>query len=438
MELPVVVIGAGPQGLAAGAHLVERGLEPVVLEAGAGAGSAVAEWGHVRLFSPWSELVDTASGRLLAAAGWERPDEGYPTGAEWVERYLVPLAKVLGERVRYGTRVVGVARKGRDLSVDSGRADQPFVIHVRHRDGREERIEAQAVIDASGTWASPAPAGAHGLPALGEAAATSAGLVTHRIPDAGEAEALTGHVVVVGAGHSAATAVIELARAAKARPGLRVSWVLRRGQVGNALSGGEADELPERGALGLRAKQAVTDGVVGLAAGFRTDRIDTDSGHAVLVSEDGRELPPADRVFVLTGFRPDLSFLTEVRLDLDVRLQAPARVAVEVDPNVHSCGSVRATGAAELAHPEVGFFIVGAKSYGRAPTFLALTGFEQVRSAVAMVAGDHQAAGRVELELPDTGVCGGSGVFDAPAEDSSSGCCAPQPQLVQLGVREPA
>ena len=438
MELPVVVIGAGPQGLAAGAHLVERGLEPVVLEAGAGAGAAVAEWGHVRLFSPWSELVDPASERLLAAAGWARPRETYPAGAEWVERYLVPLAEVLGQRVRYGARVVGVARKGRDLAVDSGRADQPFVVHVRHTDGREEQIEAQAVIDASGTWASPAPAGAHGLPALGETAAARAGLVCHDIPDAAEAQALAGgHVVVLGAGHSAATAVIELAQAAKAQPGLRISWVLRRGQVGNAFGGGDADELPERGALGLRAKQAVTDGLVELVTGFRTERIDTDSGRAVLVSEDGRLLAPADRVFVLTGFRPDLSFLTEVRLDLDVRLQAPARVAGEVDPNVHSCGSVRATGAAELAHPEEGFFIVGAKSYGRAPTFLALTGFEQVRSVVAMIAGDREAAGRVELKLPDTGVCGGSGVFDVPGGDGAPGCCAPEPQLVQLGVREP-
>lgn len=438
MELPIVVIGAGPQGLAAGAHLVERGMEPVILEAGSSAGAAVSEWGHVQLFSPWSELVDPASGRLLASAGWEGPGEGYPTGAQWVEDYLKPLADALGDRVWFGARVVGVARKGRDLSVDTGREQQPFVVHVQHTGGQEERIEARAVIDASGTWTSPAPAGANGLPALGEAAATSAGVVSHGIPDATKAEALAGgHAVVVGAGHSAATAIIELAQVARRRPGLRISWVLRRGQVGNAFGGGDADELPERGALGLRAKQAVADGLVELVTGFRTERIDTGCGRAELVAEDERVLAPADQVFVLTGFRPDMTFLTEVRLDLDVRLQAPARVAVEVDPNVHSCGSVAATGAAELAHPEAGFFIVGGKSYGRAPTFLALTGFEQVRSIVAMIAGDSEAAARVELELPDTGVCGGSGVFDAPAEDDASGCCAPQPQPVQLGVRQP-
>ena len=436
MSLPVVVIGAGPQGLAAGAHLVERGLEPVILEAGTQAGAAVAEWGHVRLFSPWPELVDPASERLLTATGWQRPNTGYPTGAQWIEHYLAPLADALGDRVRCGARVIGVARKGRDLSVDAGREQQPFVVHVQHAGGNQERIEAQAVIDASGTWATPAPAGADGLPAVGEAAATSAGLVRASIPDQAHAQAFAGgHVVVVGAGHSAATAVIELAGVAKAHPTMRISWVLRRGQIGQTFGGGDADELPERGALGRLAQQAVADGLVELVTGFRTAQIESDDGGAVLTAEDGRSLAPADQVFVLTGFRPDLSFLSEVRLDLDARLQAPVRVAEEVDPNVHSCGSVRATGAADLAQPDANFFIVGAKSYGRAPTFLALTGFEQVRSVVAMIAGDRAGAERVELELPDTGVCGGSGLFDA--DEESTGCCTPGPQAVTLGVREP-
>lgn len=76
------------------------------------------------------------------------------------------------------------------------------------------------------------------------------------------------------------------------------------------------------------------------------------------------------------------------------------------------------------------------KSYGRAPTFLAMTGYEQVRSVAAAIAGDLDAADRVELTLPETGVCGGAGLFDAPdaAEGDSGGCCAPAPQLVQLGV----
>ena len=153
-------------------------------------------------------------------------------------------------------------------------------------------------------------------------------------------------------------------------------------------------------------------------------------------AEDGRQLAAADRVVVLTGFRPDLSFLSEIRLGLDTRLQAPVRVAAEVDPNAHSCGSARATGAADLAHPEAGFYIVGAKSYGRAPTFLALTGFEQVRSVVAQLAGDREAAARVELALPETGVCGGSGGFDDADGSGDHGDAQPcRPSGVQpVGV----
>ncbi len=413
---PVVVIGAGPQGLAAAAHLLERGLEPLVLESGATAASAVAEWGHVRLFSPWTELTDAASRRLLEPTGWSAPTQGYPTGAQWIEQYLAPLADALGDRVRSGTRVVGVGRRGRDLSVDGGRAEQPFVVHIERADGTEERIEASAVIDASGTWRTPNPAGADGLPALGERAAIEAGLMEHRMPASEDASTLAGrHVVVVGNGHSAATTIGILSRVAKREPGTRITWVLRRGTIGNTFGGGSADELPERGALGQRAKQAVEEGLVDLVTGFRTERIEIEDGQAVLIAEDGRRLDPAARIFVATGFRPELSFLSEVRLDLDMRVQAPSRIAAEVDPNLHSCGSIRATGATDLEQPDPGLYIVGAKSYGRAPTFLALTGFEQVRSVVAAIAGDREAAERVDLVLPDTGVCGGAGLFDAPA-----------------------
>lgn len=428
--LSVVVIGAGPQGLAAAAHLIERGMPVVVLEAGATPAAAVAEWGHVRLFSDWSEIVDAAGARLLETTGRTAPSTGYPTGAQWIRRYLAPLADVLGDRVRCGARVIGVSRSGRDRLVDAGRGDQPFTVHVQPSEGGEYRLTARAVIDASGTWGAPNPAGADGLPALGERAA--ADLLTYRIPDFRDRSDFEGRrTVVVGSGHSAITAVLALARMARRDPATTVTWALRRATTGNAFGGGQADELPARGGLGIRAKEFVDAGLVSLVTGFRVERVAADGDGVVLVAEDGRRLA-ADRVVVLTGFRPDLSFLSELRLELDPTLQAPVRVAGEVDPNVHSCGSVAATGAADLAHPEPGFFIVGAKSYGRAPTFLALTGYEQVRSVVADVAGDHEAARRVELILPDTGVCGGAGLFDASGVSLGGACCAPPPQPVSI------
>lgn len=425
-DLPVVVIGAGPQGLAAAAHLSERGLQPLVLEAGAGAGAAIEQWAHVRTFSPWPELIDPAGARLLEPTGWTTPRAGYPTGREWIDGYLAPLAAALGTHVRYATRVVAVSRRGRDRLVTPGRAEQPFVVHVVDRDGVERRLDARAVIDASGTWGQPNPAGADGVPAIGERAAAREGVLSYVPPAPSQTAAFDGrHVVVVGSGHSAMTAVIELSESVRRDPTTTVTWALRRGVVGDTFGRGAADELPQRGALGQRAREAVDDGLVGLVTGFRTERVELVDGRAVLAAEDGRTLSAADHVVVLTGFRPDLTFLSEMRLELDPILQAPVKLAPEIDPNLHSCGSVPPHGAVELAHPEPDLFVVGMKSYGRAPTFLAMTGYEQVRSVAAELAGDHEAARRVELVLPDTGVCNGSGLLDEPEDTTPAGggCC---------------
>ncbi|WP_217212922.1 FAD-dependent oxidoreductase [Streptomyces sp. AC550_RSS872] len=442
-QLPVVVIGAGPVGLAAAAHLLERGLEPLVLEAGPAAGTAVRAWAHVRLFSPWAEVTDPAAEKLLAPTGWVRPDgASYPTGGDWAERYLQPLADVLGETVRYGVAVTGVARAGRDRIVDADRDAQPFTVHVQLADGREERLTARAVIDASGTWTIPSPMGANGLPALGEK--TAAARISYRVPDltdpAVRARYAGKRTAVIGSGASAFTALAYLADLAKEEDGTHAVWILRRGIGDNTFGGGEADQLPARGALGLRAKAAVEAGQASAVTGFRTQAVERDGAQLVLVAEDGRRLDPLDEVIVLTGLRPDLSFLSEVRLGLDERLQAPTALAPLIDPNVHSCGTVYPHGVNELAHPEQGFYLVGMKSYGRAPTFLAMTGYEQVRSITAALAGDREAAERVELTLPETGVCGGAGLYDDPdaAQSSEGGGCCAAPATLQIGIGAPA
>lgn len=444
--LPTVVIGAGPVGLAAAAHLTARGLTPLVLEAGTSAGAAVREWGHVRLFSTWAELVDPAAEKLLAPTGWVKPDgAAYPTGGDWAKLYLQPLADALGDTVRYDATVTGVSRLGRDRIVDADRDTQPFTVHVTHADGREERLLAAAVIDASGTWSTPSPIGADGLPALGERAA--ADRVSYRIPDlndpAVKARYAGKRTAVIGSGASAFTALATLARLAKDTEDTHSVWVLRRGISGSTFGGGSADQLPARGALGLAAKAAVDDGHATAVTGFRTTALERDGERIVLVAEDGRRLDAVDEVIVLTGLRPDLSFLAELRLDLDERLQAPTGLAPLIDPNQHSCGTVYPHGASELSHPEQDLYLAGMKSYGRAPTFLAMTGYEQVRSIAAALAGDREAADRVELTLPETGVCGGAGLFDDPQADEATraedggGCCA-APATVQIGSGDPA
>jgi thioredoxin reductase len=433
---PTAVIGAGPIGLAAAAHLRLRKVNAIVLEAGPAAGAAVRDWSHVRLFSPWSELIDQAAAEVLDDAGWVRPDPSqYPTGGEWVAEYLEPLAEALGN-VRYNAHVIGVAKRGRDLLVDSGRDSESFAVHVV-TDAGEEVVEASAVIDASGTWTVPNPLGGDGLPAIGEP--TARNRISYRIPDltdsATRARFAGKHIVVAGTGASAKTVLVSMAKLAENEPGTRISWLVRRSGTGDAFGGGDDDQLRRRGELGKNAQAVVRGGAVQTLTGFRTQRIlTTADGTLTVESDDGQQLDGVDEIVAVTGFRPDLSMLSEVRLDLDSVLQAPTALAPQIDPNVHSCGTVAPHGAKLLAHPEVGFYLVGMKSYGRATSFLALTGFEQVRSVVAEIAGDHDAAARVELTLPETGVCGGAGLFDESGSDG--GCCAPAaPQLLEIGGR---
>jgi thioredoxin reductase len=435
-DLPVVVIGAGPTGLAAAAHLRSRGVPATVLEAGSSAGAAVRDWSHIRLFSPWCELVDSASVDLLAESGWTAPHpEAFPTGGEWADQYLQPLAEALGN-VRYNARVTGVAKRGRDVLVDAGRDTDSFTVHLT-TDAGDDRIEARAVLDASGTWTGPSPLGGDGLPALGEM--QSVDRIVYRIPDLAAdsvRDRYAGkHVVVAGTGVSAKTALIGLTRIAQNHPGTRVSWLVRRSTTANAFGGGEDDQLVRRGELGKEAEAAVSEGPITTYTGFRTASVeDADDGLLAITSTDGQVVRGVHEVIALTGFRPDLSILTEVRLDLDSVLQAPSSLAPMIDPNVHSCGTVEPHGAKVLAHPEVGFYLVGMKSYGRAPSFLTLTGFEQVRSVAAEISGDHEAAARVELVLPETGVCGGNGDFG-----DGAGCCAvpitAAPELLTIGGR---
>jgi hypothetical protein len=424
-KLPIVVIGAGPVGLAAAAHLVKRGESPIVLEAGPVVGHGVRTWGHVRLFSPWRYVVDSAAASLLEPTGWQAPAaEALPTGHELVERYLVPLAATaqLAPTLRLSTRVLSVTRQRRDKMKDTGRDTAPFVITVRHGDGKEQRIPARAVIDASGTYQTANPLGASGVPALGEPA--HARRIFYGIPDVlgvHRARYAGRRVLVVGSGHSAFNALLDLAQLAREVPGTQVVWAFRRPADDRRLfGGGGKDALSARGDLGTRTRALVESGKVFLAPSFHLESLE-ETAEGLVASDGERRLPAVDEVVATTGFRPDLSLTRELRLSMDTSVEAPAALAPLIDPNVHSCGSVPPHGEAELRHPESGFYVVGMKSYGRAPTFLLLTGYEQVRSVAAFLTGDVDAAREVHLVLPETGVC------STDFREEASSCCGVEP-----------
>jgi hypothetical protein len=424
--LPVAVIGAGPVGLSAAAHLLSRDIEPLIFEAGESVGASVREWGHVRVFSPWEFNVDPAAEELLAAAGWDAPAaDGYPTGDELVSRYLEPLAALapIADRLRLGARVVAVTKQGIDKLKDDGRDEAPFELVVEEN-GAERRYLARAVIDASGTWTRPNPLGAGGLPAAGERA--HADRIAYGIPDVlgtDRARYAGRRVLVVGSGHSAFNAILDLVALRDSEPATEIAWAIRGAAPGRKYGGGGDDQLPARGALGSAVRDLVAEGSVELISGFQTREVGTVDVRLVIA--DGARTVAADEVIAATGFRPDLALLGELRLDLDDRVEAARALAPLIDPNVHSCGSVPPHGVDELSHPDQRVYMVGMKSYGRAPTFLLRTGYEQVRSIAAALAGDWEAARRVELVLPETGVCSGPA---APPDDAAVGatvaaCC---------------
>ncbi|HEY9356090.1 MAG TPA: FAD-dependent oxidoreductase [Arthrobacter sp.] len=439
-NLPVAVIGAGPVGLAAAAHLLERGLEPLIFEAGPTAGAAIEQWRHIRLFSPWRFNLDAAAVRLLEAAGWAAPrPTALPYGGELIDNYLAPLAALpeIATRLQAGARVTAVTREGLDKTHVRNRDTTPFVVRVEHQDGETRDHIVAAVIDASGTWSRRNPLGTSGLPAIGEEAAAER--ISAPLPDVTgrDRAAFAGRrVLVVGAGHSAANTLISLADLAKDEPETRILWAVRGASAEKVFGGGDADGLPARGQLGGRVRRLVEAGTIELHTGFGIASLKTLDSGVTVEAVDGRTLD-ADVVVPCTGFRPDLEILRELRLNLDPAVEAPMELGPLIDPEFHSCGTVPPHGAKVLAHPDKDFFIVGMKSYGRAPTFLLATGYEQVRSVVAALAGDQESADAVHLELPETGVCSTDAgtSCDVPAaftaDSAEAGCCsAPEPVLV--------
>jgi hypothetical protein len=385
----------------------------------------------VRLFSPWAYNVDHTARTLLKAHGWQEPPaNATPTGAELCDAYLKPLSAIpaMASVIETGAQVIAITRHGADKVLSNGREDKAFVLAVCDADGAIRRDLARAVIDASGTWTNPNPLGAGGIPADGES--EHAQHIAYGVPDVLERDrnAYAGKtVLVVGAGHSAANVLLNLDRLTEREPRTSIVWATRKTNLTRAYGGGTADQLPARGELGSSLRALVDSGRMALVPGFGVVQVRSSGDQVIVVGEtaDGiREFGPVDRIVAATGQRPDLHLTRELRLDLDPWLESAKALGPLIDPNLHSCGSVPPHGHRELAHPEPGFYTVGVKSYGRAPTFLMLTGYEQVRSVVAAIAGDVAAADDIRLVLPESGVCSTS---SAAAGEATVTCCGGPP-----------
>lgn len=436
MNLPVAIIGAGPTGMAAAAHLVKRNIPFLLFEAGNEVGSSVASWAHIKVFSPWKYNIDKAAKALLEQSSWKQPNEDLVhTGRELIDLYLKPLSELpaLQKSIYTNSKVIAIGKKGMDKMKDANRASAPFVVRVQQGDSIRN-FEARAVIDASGTWLSPNPVGSGGMFAIGELAHSDHifygipdVLFKHKMRYAGKS------IAVIGGGHSAINTILELEKIKQEFPETEINWILRKQNITEVYGGQADDALEARGALGIKIESLVNEDKINIYTPFQIFEIKRLNNKLSLIGEQyGKkaQLPGIDEIIANTGSRPDFSFLPEIRLSISPSVESVDALAALIDPNIHSCGTVRAHGELELRHPEKDFYIVGSKSYGRAPTFLMATGYEQVRSIAAALAGDLEAARKVELDLPETGVCssgiqGGAccGVEPTPQGQKAAACC---------------
>ncbi|MGX9134907.1 NAD(P)-binding domain-containing protein [Rummeliibacillus sp. JY-2-4R] len=422
LDLPVAIIGAGPVGLAAAANLAVQKVPFIVFESGQNVAQNIRNWQHVHLFSPWKYDIDKSARKLLEESNWKSPqDDVLPTGRELIEQYLEPLSElpVIKEWIRYNSKVVSISRKENDKMKSLNREKQPFEIYLE-RNHNMEIVEARAIIDATGTWGNPNPATSNGVWLNSEKECQNH--IEYGIPNVAQNTTRYANktIAVIGGGHSAINTLLELADLQIKYPRTKLIWILRKKQVSDAFGGEEKDALAARGALGTRIHSLVDSGKVEVYTPFFTMQVKSMNEQVELIGRYKDEIvsiKQVDELIVNAGNRPDFSIEQELRLSIDPATESVEALAPLIDPNDHSCGTVRPHGEAILRQPEQGLYIVGMKSYGRAPTFLMATGYEQVRSITAYLAGDVEASKRVELDLPETGVC------SINLNNTSSSCC---------------
>jgi cation diffusion facilitator CzcD-associated flavoprotein CzcO len=383
----IAILGAGPTGLEAALAAVEAGHPFTVYEASPSVAGNVRAWGHVRLFTPWEMNVSPCMRRHLEAAGREVPNGSeHPTGHDLAEKVLEPLAALpeVAPHLRLGARVLGIGRQGllkHEEIATPERGRHPFRILLSDGAGREWTETADLVIDATGTWSNPNTLGDGGIPAPGER--TLAGEIRRDIPDlSAEKEDWAGKTILLaGAGHSAQTAIRALAELAKEAPGTRVIWALRNPEP--TWGTHEGDPLADRAALAASAAELAGGASPAVEAkrGAVVEEIAKPNGRLEVTLRNGAgpETVEVDRILSLTGAVGDHGLYRQLQVHECYATCGPIKLsAALLGAGSSDCLTQTTHGADTLTNPEPGFFILGAKSYGRNNTFLMRIGWEQV------------------------------------------------------------
>jgi cation diffusion facilitator CzcD-associated flavoprotein CzcO len=383
----IAILGSGPTGLEAALAAAEAGFPFTIYEAAPEVAGNVRAWGHVRLFTPWEMNVSPRMRRHLAAAGREVPNSAEcPTGRELAEHVFEPLAVLpsIATNLRLGTRVLAIGREGllkHEEIASAERGRRPFRLLLADASGREWTEKASIVIDATGTYGNPNSLGDSGIPAPGER--TAGDQIRRSIPDiAREAADWAGKTILVaGAGHSAQTAVRDLADLARQAPGTKVVWVLRSTDQGWGTHDG--DPLPDRARLAADAR-ALAEGAspaVETRRGVAIESITRPNGklNVVLRNGEGSEEVQVDRILSLTGYVGDHTLYRQLQVHECYATCGPMKLsAALLGAGGGDCLAQTTHGVETLTNPEPGLYILGSKSYGRNTTFLMRVGWEQV------------------------------------------------------------
>lgn len=404
----IAIVGAGPIGLEAALYARVLGYDVAIYEAGNDVAAAIREWGHVKMFTPFGmNRSPLGISALRAQDESYRPpgDDELLTGREWVDRYLGPLSQsdLLADHLRLGARVLRIGKgeiHKEEMPGHEDRGDWPFRLLVREQEGIERLEEADVVIDATGVFASPPKwCGYGGVPAIGEMKFREHCEIEYRLPDilGQDRSRYAGkHTLLIGAGYSAATNVVALARLIREVPDTRVTWITRReGPVG---AGGPmtvilGDRLPERERLAREANALVSDANSGISywpgnvvEAIERANAEDNSVYQVLFAGPQEGKHTFDRIVANVGFTPDRSLNEELQVHECYASFSPMKLAAALLGSTSAdCLDQKACGPRSLLNPEPNFYILGAKSYGRNSNFLLSVGLEQVREVFTII-----------------------------------------------------
>jgi len=349
----VVIIGAGPIGLAMAARLVESKISFLIIERGISVGANILEWGDVQLFTDWQESVDYRSYQLFKKfdASISLPSQN-PTGKELTNDFLIGLSSVppIKENLVLESTVTKIKYKSASSLFE--------VNYIQH--GSERKIHSDIVIDASGTW--------NNLNTLGDHESKVDPFVYYGIPDKEmiAKEMNSGTIAVVGNGHSAMNSLMSLS----AHSNAELLWIIRSQEprMGKSKVGGKSDLLEEL------VSQLLQTSRVKLVNNFSIKSVEVEEGQLNLRKNESSNLIEVDKLIINAGAKPNYSFLDNIELRLDHKYQVAIPLSDRIDPSKHSCDTVSYT-LDDTLLTDIPYYVVGMKSFGKASNFLLSSGY---------------------------------------------------------------